>query len=355
MAGKAVMEIASMDEAIAWQADHADHSAAPCTARVVRAQRAVLATDTQVARRMTNWPGLLLADALPLRLAGGLHNLFLTGDAPKLGPVYAGELTEQAAIDALVARLVERFDARLSPWLDGPPQTNEAGRSSNFIAAELWLADQGLPARFECLEIGSSAGINLMIERYSFDLGGVRVGPDSPVMSFAPEWRGPPPPDRAIAIAALRGCDVAPLDLTDPEQVLRLRAYIWPEHAVRFARLDAAVASAKSQPPDLVRQGAADFVEEQLALPQEPGTTRLLMHSIVWQYLPEDEQSRITRAMEAHGREATDERALAWVALESNRDLLNHGLSVRYWPGDGEPQLLAAAHAHGAWVEWFGG
>ena len=115
------------------------------------------------------------------------------------------------------------------------------------------------------------------------------------------------------------------------------------------------MASAKSQPPDLVRQGAADFVEEQLALPQEPGTTRLLMHSIVWQYLPEDEQSRITRAMEAHGREATDERALAWVALESNRDLLNHGLSVRYWPGDGEPQLLAAAHAHGAWVEWFGG
>jgi hypothetical protein len=36
----------------------------------------------------------------------------------------------------------------------------------------LWLAGQGLPPRFECLEIGSSAGINLMIDRYFYDLGG---------------------------------------------------------------------------------------------------------------------------------------------------------------------------------------
>ncbi|MCB2074502.1 MAG: DUF2332 domain-containing protein [Novosphingobium sp.] len=344
----------TVGEGYANQVAYCRENDASVTARAVAALAALVASDEPGAfwERIRDWPGSPLGDGLPLRSAGALHGLYLSGKAPQLAPIYTGAPADDAAIVAGAVREHEDF---MLPWLDGPPQTNEAGRSSNFIAAELWLADQGLPARFECLEIGSSAGINLMIERYSFDLGGVRVGPDSPVMSFAPEWRGPPPPDRAIAIAALRGCDVAPLDLTDPEQVLRLRAYIWPEHAVRFARLDAAVASAKSQPPDLVRQGAADFVEEQLALPQEPGTTRLLMHSIVWQYLPEDEQSRITRAMEAHGREATDERALAWVALESNRDLLNHGLSVRYWPGDGEPQLLAAAHAHGAWVEWFGG
>ena len=35
------------------------------------------------------------------------------------------------------------------PWLDGPPQTNEAGRSANFAAAFLWLVDQGLPADFD--------------------------------------------------------------------------------------------------------------------------------------------------------------------------------------------------------------
>src|SRR3546814_21070601 len=76
---------------------------------------------------------------------------------------------------AIVAGVVARHETALLPWLDGPPQTNEAGRSSAFIAAMLWLADRGLPPRFQCLEIGSSAGINLMIDRYHYDLGGMQV------------------------------------------------------------------------------------------------------------------------------------------------------------------------------------
>src|SRR3569623_1873112 len=87
-----------------------------------------------------DWPGLKLQDAMPLRIAGGLHHLFLTGDAPELGPIYAGELTDQAEIDRIVVRLAERFDARLSPWFDGPPQTNAAGRSASLMAGLLWLA-----------------------------------------------------------------------------------------------------------------------------------------------------------------------------------------------------------------------
>ena len=178
------------------------------------------------------------------------------------------------------------------------------------------------------------------------------VGPDDAAMAFAPEWRGSPPPRRAIEIASLKGCDVAPLDLGDPAQALRLKSYVWPEHAARFQRIEAAVAAAKVRPPDLLAMNAADFVERELARPQEPGTTRLLMHSIVWQYVPEDQQRRVSRAMEEAGARATPDRGLAWVQLEANRTLLNHGLAVRYWPGGGEPALLAAAHAHGAWVEW---
>jgi hypothetical protein len=53
------------------------------------------------------------------------------------------------------------------------------------------------------------------------------------------------------------------------------------------------------------------------------------------------------------GSRATPDRALAWITLEGNRTLLNHGLEVRLWPGDGAPRLLAAAHAHGAWIEWL--
>jgi len=255
-----------------------------------------------------------------------------------------------------MAGVMAAHAAALLPWLGGPPQTNEAGRSANFIAAMLWLAKQGLPPRFECLEIGSSAGINLMLDRYRYDLGGVIAGPEEPVMAFAPEWRGAPPPARDIAIVSAKGCDVAPVDLTDPAQALRLKAYIWPEHTVRFERMDAAIRAAGARRPDLIHAAAADFAEAELAKPQTPGTTRMLMHSIVWQYVPADQQARVTAAVAAvaaAGASATPERPLAWVMVEADRTVHRHKLTVRYWPGGAREVQLAWSHPHGAEVEWL--
>lgn len=326
---------------------------ATVTARIVAALRDLLAGDTGgcLLDAVRGWAGAPLADALPLRVAGGLHSLYLAGAALELGPIYRDE--PPSADAAVVGGVIAAHEARLLPWLDGPPQTNEAGRSASFIAAMLWLAARALPGRFECLEIGSSAGINLMLDRYRYDLAGVMVGPQPGVMAFQPEWDGPPPPAAAIAIASAKGCDVAPVDLADPVQALRLRGYIWPDHNERFARMDAAIAAAIASPPDLVAMNAADFVETQLARAQAPGTTRVLMHSIVWQYVPADQQARVTGAMEAAGAAATPDRPLAWIALEANRVLHLHELVVRYWPGSGEPVLLARAHPHGARIEWL--
>lgn len=326
---------------------------APITARVVAAIGTLIDVPRSgFARRIADWQGAPLADALPLRAAGGIHALHLSGTADELAPIYAD--AEDINDATIVAGVIARHEAALLPWLDGPPQTNEAGRSSSFVAAMLWLADQGLPPSFDCLEIGSSAGINLMIDRYHYDLGGVQVGPRPGAMAFTPEWRGDHPPQHAIAFASLKGCDVAPVDLTDPVQALRLKAYIWPEHHIRFARMEAAIAAATEEPPQLIHANAADFVEAELARPQAEGTTRVLMHSIVWQYVPVGQQARITKAIEAAGARATTEKPLAWIALEANRTVHHHELVVRYWPGGGVPVILGRSHAHGAWVEWIG-
>jgi hypothetical protein len=328
-------------------------SGATVTARVVAALRDLLERGEGGAflQTMRDWQGAPLADALPLRAAGGIHSLRLKGAEPQLEAIY----TDQAEVDdaAIVAAAIRAHEADLLPWLDGPPQTNEAGRSSNFIAAMLWLSEQGLPAKFQCLEIGSSAGINLMLDRYHYDLGGVQVGPEPGAMRFKPDWTGAAPPDGAIEIVSTKGCDVAPVDLTDPEQALRLRAYIWPEHTVRFERMAAAIAEAAKSPPDLVHMNAADFVEAELAKPQADGVTRMLMHSIVWQYVPEDQKARVTAAMAAAGARATPERPLAWVSLEANRVLHIHEMTVRYWPGGAEPVTVTRAHPHGASLEWL--
>ena len=336
------------------QVAYCDASGATVTARVVAAVRDLIERGEGGVffDALRNWPGSPLADALPLRVAGGIHSLKLAGAAPALAAIYRDEPGLDDA--AIVADVIRAHEADLLPWLAGPPQTNEAGRSANFIGAMLWLADKGLPSRFACLEIGSSAGINLMLDRYHYDLGGVQVGPQPGAMQFTPEWQGAAPPDRAIEIVSTKGCDVAPVDLTDPAQALRLKAYIWPEHTVRFERMAAAIVEAGKSPPDLVAMNAADFVEAELAKPQQPGTTRVLMHSIVWQYVPDDQQARVAAAMAAAGARATPDRPLAWVSLEANRVMHVHEMTVRYWPGGVEPELVTRAHPHGAWIAWGG-
>lgn len=355
MDGKAnhAMDSGVVAAGIEFQAQHTVHHGAPITATIVRAMMPLMAGDTAVGRRVRDWPGLPLEDAMPLRFAGGLHHLYLSGAESRLAPLYAGSLTEQPAVDALIATVTADHDATLLPWFDGPPQTNEAGRSASLMAGLLWLAQRRGP-RFEISEVGASAGINTMMERYHYDLGGVIVGPAASPMQIRPAWRGPPPPVGTVEIAEIAGCDIAPVDLTDPAAALRVKAYVWPDAPERLARMDAAIALAAKQAPDLVAADAADWVAMRLARPQAAGVTRVIQHSIMWQYLGDERRASITAMIEAAGAQATTERPLAWQMLETNRATFLHELTVRHWPGDGTPQLLGHAHAHGAWVEWLG-
>ncbi|QYJ08182.1 DUF2332 domain-containing protein [Qipengyuania flava] len=327
---------------------------APITAQVCQSLLELLDTDRggAVMEQVRGWQGAPLADALPLRVAGGLHALHLGGHEAALASLYEGQASGDPT--DTIAEALERHEPFLLPWLDGPPQTNEAGRSSNFAAAFLWLVDHGLPGHFDILEIGSSAGINLMMRDYCYDLGGVRVGPRGARMAFKPEWRGAPPPKEGFDIVSAQGCDVAPVDLTDPEQALRLRAYIWPEFTERFARMDAAIEAALASPPKIAKLRALDFLREQLRRPQERGTTRVLMHSVVWQYIPREEREAIVDLMESTGGKAGEDTPLAWVSVEANRDTHRHELTVTYWPRGEMRRRLATAHPHGSWIEWAG-
>ena len=144
-----------------------------------------------------------------------------------------------------------------------------------------------------------------MMERYHYDLGGVIVGSPSSPMQIRPAWRGPPPPSGAVEIVEIAGCDVAPVDLTDPAAALRVKAYVWPDAPERLARMGAAIALAAQRAADLVAADAADWVAMRLARPQAPGVTRVIQHSIVWQYLGDDRRAAITAMIEAAGAQAT--------------------------------------------------
>ncbi|THD34777.1 MAG: DUF2332 domain-containing protein [Sphingomonas sp.] len=323
---------------------------APMYARLCAAIAEGLSRESEVGRRVLDWPGEPTRDALPLRFIGGLHALVRAGKDSGLAAIFRGEATVPAAIAADLNAALVAHDAELLPWLDGPPQTNEPGRSGSLMTGLLEVARRFGP-KIELLEIGSSAGLNLLIDRYAFDLGGTKAGPAGSPVTLTPAWTGPAPEQVPVDIVSVRGCDIQPLDATDPAVATRLLAYVWPEMPVRFGRMEAAIAMQREKAVDLVQSDAADWVEARLAEPQAAGVTRVLMHSVVWQYLPEDTANRIRAAMAAAGAAATAERPLAWVMVEPNRAFAEHVIRVRSWPG-GEWTVLATAHAHGAWIKY---
>jgi hypothetical protein len=203
------------------------------------------------------------------------------------------------------------------------------------------------PGPLDLYEVGASGGLNMLLDRYGYDLGGLSAGdPTSPVR-LAPKWEGPPPPAAPVGIVRRRGVDLEPIDpVRDGE---RLLAYVWPEQHSRLAQLEAALAVAAADPPVVERGEAADWLDARLAEPPLPGAIRTIFHSIAFQYFPEASRRRIeTRLAEAGAIEP-----LAWLRYEKEPGEERITLRLRIWPG-GEDRLLASGHPHGRAIRWFG-
>lgn len=296
-----------------------------------------------------------LAGAVPLRWAGALHHLALQGQTPwaVLWPPHGPAVPAPAALGEAVRAAWQGQQPLLQAALAHAPQTNEVQRSAALLPGLLHLAAAtGLPMAL--LELGASAGLNLWPERHRCDYGTWACGPADATLRLRAEWRGPVPPfaSTRLQVAERAACDAQPVDLQRPGEALRLTSFIWPDQAERLARLRSALACVQpwmqAEAVVVQAQGAAEFVAEQLAVPR-PGRCTVLLHSIVWQYLPADAQAEVRRRLAEAAALATPQAPLAWLRLEPPAADQPVQLRCTLWPG-GEDRLLAQAHPHGAWL-----
>jgi hypothetical protein len=332
------------------QADWCRRLDAPLMGRVCDTLARVLDDSTATGRAVLDWPGDGFADALPMRLTGGLNALARRGDLPALAACYPPNPAPTDA--ALAAALADGLrDDRLLEWLASAPQTNEVARSGVLMPGLLVIAQMtGLPLAL--FELGASAGLNLRLDDYGYVLGGQRFDRADAPLTLAPRWDGPPPPAAPLKVVARRGVDLNPLDLGDPATRERLLAFVWPEQAERVQRLEAAIAAFIADPVGLDRGDAADWVESVIA-PHE-GVATVVFHSIAYQYFPASTRARIAAHMARMGAAATAAAPLAWLRFELDDASAGAPPTLRLtlWPG-GE-YLLARTHPHGAVVHWLG-
>jgi len=333
------------------QADWCAQLGSPFTAQVLGLLMENIVVQGPAADLVAEWPTDPIADALALRLCGGLHALVLSGEAPALAALYPPNPAPEAAKLAreLNATLAGHRQA-LRRFLQSPPQTNEVGRSAVLLGGFLTIAEAtGQPLRL--LEIGASGGLNMLWDKYQYQLGGMAWGKPDCRLRLAPRWRGNAPPAAPIQVVSRAGCDIAPIDVADPEVALRLRAYVWPDQLDRLARMDAAIEIACIHCVQVARADAADWLRQELTTPL-PGATTVVYHSLMWQYMRPATQAEIEELLYIAGENASGEMPLAWLRFEPQPLDAPPELHLTLWPG-AHRQRLAIAHPHGAGVHWL--
>lgn len=228
-------------------------------------------------------------------------------------------------------------------------QTNEPGRCA-VIAPVL----ASLPGPLALIEVGSSAGLCLLLERYGYrwiDASGTATEiPGTPLLECRATGAGP-----AYAIPEIgwrTGVDRNPLNPADPADARWLQALVWPDQQARQQRLAAALLSAAADPPPVVRGDALEILPEVVArIPA--GLTPVVLHSFTAMYLNRDDRDRWCDLIEA--------LPVHWVSLEGERAIrrISDRLPDDGWTGppgtllalDGRP--LARTGWHGERVDWI--
>jgi hypothetical protein len=241
--------------------------------------------------------------------------------------------------------LVSRRPAELAQViLTRRTQTNEPARCALLLPA---LAQLQQPLAL--IEAGASAGLTLLFDRYSYDYAGHRLAgsdPYAPTLRCQPRGQVPLPA-RIPAITWRAGLDLNPLDVTRDEDVRWLSCLVWPGEGDREQRLEAAIASARRDPPAVHR---GDLLTDLPALAaQAPrDATLVIYHTSVLYYVAPDKREQVGSAIRSLGAIWLSNEAPGILAGTAGPALDEHMCVLAR---DGHP--IAYTDSHGTWLQWL--
>jgi len=223
-------------------------------------------------------------------------------------------------------------------------QTNEVQRAWGLLPGFLSVVD-GRP--FDLLELGPSAGLNLVWDRYRYRYSTGTWGEGS--LELTGDDRSPPPAElleRSVQIARRRGIDLNPVDATTEHGARLLQAFVWADQTNRLERLRRAIETLRADPPELMR---GDYVELLPALLRDrrEGAQLVVFQTASTMYVERGGMDRVRDALEVASRE----QPLLYLGTSPGPDDAGFALDVERYPG-GRPQRLGVFDFHGEWLEW---
>ncbi|GHG80418.1 DUF2332 domain-containing protein [Streptomyces griseocarneus] len=304
-----------------------------------------LAADTQ--------PG----QPAPNMLLGAIHHIIRRGSQHPLATYFTGlEELPEARAGALLTDFCRRHAERIRQTISTRSvQTNEVGRCAVLLPAFAALQqqlDDSHPIRI--VDVGASAGLNLLWDRYTYDYGGHRLSlpASDPDTELFCEIKGGTPPLSLDVARFVRpvGIELHPVDITDHEATEWLVSLTWPEQTTRMHTLNRALTLAARTPPTILAGRAEDHLADVVT---ETPPDRHLVFVFSWSIY------------QIFGSPGGRERLVDTLAgLSQHRPL--HEISIGHF-GHNTPRMIMASHnggmsrsdvvahcdVYGTWLHWL--
>jgi hypothetical protein len=204
------------------------------------------------------------------------------------------------------------------------------------------------------VEVGASAGLCLIPDRYGYDYGVLRIAPPTAAAPVFPcRVTGALPLPAALPRVAWRaGLDRDPVDLGSAARVRWLEILVWPDQSERAERLGAAISVARADPPRIIKGDLATDLKALLATAPRDATL-VVFHSAVLAYVASQERrDRFAGTVRRAGA--------VWISNEVPGVFPASAAAAPPPPGRGRFLLMQNAmpvawtEPHGQSIDWFG-
>jgi hypothetical protein len=242
-------------------------------------------------------------------------------------------------------------------WLAGfvrehPVQTNEVQRC--WVLLPIFLTVGRLAGRpLDLVELGTSAGLNLLWDRYGYRYEAGSWGDEAAPLQLAGEERSAVPRallQTEVDVRRRVGIDLQPVDVTTEEGVRLLDTFVRDEgYRTRLRRASDVL---RQEPPELVRGDYVDLLPGILRTRADDALT-VVFQTISTVYLTDEERDRLRTTVDEAGAEGP----LAWISTPTPEEHGQHRgdypLELAMWPR-GERRIVARMNVRGEWLEWCG-
>jgi hypothetical protein len=241
-------------------------------------------------------------------------------------------------------RLLANRDAVAALMQSRSTQTNEPARCATLLPLLVRL-----PQPLALIEVGASAGLCLLMDRYGYDYGGAMFRGEPMLRCTTND--ATPIPSSLPQIVWRAGLDLNPVDLADAGQVAWLETLVWPEQTGRLANLRTAIEVAAAFKPRIVQGDLLGDSLAHLCAEAPKGATLVIFHTAVLAYVADlrEREAFGARAMQ-HGTWISNEMPGVFPEIAErapSRGPAGHFLMAL----NGAP--VAWTDPHGAALEWI--